>query len=153
MGTPILAEDFIAICLHLAKGDSKKSVKEVIELAEEYELINNRYFGTYDGDFRDAFLMLVFYNFRTGGKTVDQVIEESTFHEWMLFILRNFYYVYFKDTETYWDYLEKLERKISNHSLIMLHFFENKENHYPEKTINFLNSIGKGYDILDNSSR
>lgn len=148
MATYISAEDFVAICLHLAKGDSQKSVKEIIDLVNEYQQKMDGFFGVCDGDFWLAFQML-FFPFRKTETDIDRITEESTFHECMVIILRNFFEAHFNDTDTYWSTPYALRVNFSNNSLIMQHFFENKENHDPEKIILFLNSIGKGCDIID----
>jgi len=51
MPAAILTENFLGICLILAKGDINMMLEEVIGRAEDYQMLSDRHFGIYKSDF------------------------------------------------------------------------------------------------------
>ncbi len=99
MGYGIEAADFASICLWLANGDTDQTLAEITHRAEALERKWHGHFGTYQGDFASAFLMLADeepHARRPGGWGTLRLAD-------VLPLMLKRRDVYWKDTETYWS--------------------------------------------------
>jgi hypothetical protein len=59
MAADILSQDFLAICLLLAEGDTTHTLDRIASAAEKFQEEKDRHFGVFRSDFRVMLLLLI----------------------------------------------------------------------------------------------
>jgi hypothetical protein len=151
----ILSEDLLIVCLFLAKGDTGKNITEIISLAENYQVENNRHFGTTRDDFRNLFYLLgvsleaVTYNDILEDKAW-KILTEISLQNWISNILE-YKDTYFNDEGASW--CESETHEVSDKNQLMRDFFSNRTNLDSDEVIDFLTKNSFSRDALETCSR
>ncbi|MFZ5993473.1 MAG: hypothetical protein ACOYU4_00580 [Thermodesulfobacteriota bacterium] len=149
MAYAITSEDFLAICLVIANGDTGLSTEKIIQRAETYQEFTASHFGVSETDFRMAFVWLgiktglLKFGSITGSGNIP-LLQKIPLKKWITPILK-YCDVYFNDEGEHWCGQDKAP---SERNLLMCKFFRDSQNDSPEKIINFLTKYDWKFDLL-----
>jgi hypothetical protein len=151
----ITSEDFLAICLILARGDTDLSTEEIIGRAEAYQEKVAGQFGVSNSDFRMAFWwlgievgLLKWDSMTESGQVL--AFQEIPLRQWIPPILQ-YADVYFNDEGEYWSGIPY--DPPSYRYRLMYQFFNNRANNSPEEVLRFLAKFNWGNDLLERFGR
>lgn len=151
MSASIISEDFLSVCLVLAKGDLNTTLEEVICRAESFQGSEDRHFGISRKDFRNAINMLSFQTYHELGlgNGEEMLKAKPLLKDWTSPILK-YEYVHFNDEGERWCPYENDPSKLN---LKMRGFLDNPFNHKEGSIMLFLYKRGKIPSILSDCSR
>lgn len=150
----IPSEDLLILCLFLVKGDTQKSIAEIITLAERYQVENNRYFGVSGDDFRSLFYWLginlekLTYSDILEDKACE-ILAEIPLQCWIGNILE-YQDVYFNDEGESW--CENETPEVSDKNQLIRQFFNSRINPDSDEVKDFLTKNGFSRDVLETYS-
>jgi hypothetical protein len=156
MAHAIMAEDMLALCLLVARGETRTPMGEVVKRIEAYQEKNGHYYGTSDRDFRNLFIIVGYsagkdrwkWEFYPQSDDPLVIFEGLRLLDFIEPVLRK-HYAYFNDSEEWWEVEEDMCPSDGN--LMMRRFFAKPRNNTPEKVMAFLHGNGWDESFLDDA--